>query len=226
MKKFVIIAAGGSGVRMNTDKLKQFIVLAGKPILMHTIDVFYKYDNDINIILALPPDQIEYWKELCTQYEFNIKHTIAEGGVTRFNSVKNALKLTDNDSLVAIHDAVRPLVSISTIDSCFDTARLLGNAIPVIDIVESTRYAEVNNNRLIDRAKIKIVQTPQVFSGKLIKSAYQSSQCTDYTDDASVIEALRYKINLVAGDRENIKITTPIDLIFAEALFNNLKTQL
>jgi len=225
MKKFVIIAAGGIGARMKTDKLKQFIILAGKPVLMHTINVFYNYDNNINIILALPKDHIDNWKNLCKQYNFEIKHTIVEGGRTRFHSVKNALKTIDEDGLIAIHDGVRPFVSINTINACFETAKLYENAIPIVEVSDTTRFVDEKNNKPIDRTKIKLVQTPQVFDSKIIKYAYEQSYSTDFTDDASVIEAWGHKINLIEGNKENIKITTPIDLQFAEVIINNLNIQ-
>lgn len=225
MKKYLIIAAGGTGVRMNTDIIKQFIILVYKPILMFTIDTFYKYDNSINIILALPENHIQLWKVLCIKHKFLIKHEIVVGGETRFHSIKNALEFVDNDSLVAIHDAVRPFVSIDTINNCFNKAESDGNAIPVIDVVESIRFADEKSNKPIDRTKIKIVQTPQVFHSNIIKKAYKKSKSSDFTDDASVLEALGHKINLVEGNKENIKITTPIDLLYGEVLLKNFKNQ-
>jgi 2-C-methyl-D-erythritol 4-phosphate cytidylyltransferase len=221
MNKFVIIAAGGVGLRMKTDKLKQFIVLAGKPILMHTIQVFYNYDKSIKIILALPSDHIKNWMNLCNKFKFEIKFTVAEGGRTRFHSVKNALELVDDEGYIAIHDAVRPFVSQNTISRCFDSAILKENAVPVIDINETTRIIGENYNKSIDRRKIKLVQTPQVFKCEDIKKAYEQNYKPDFTDDASVMESCGHKINLVEGNIENIKITRPFDIIIAETLIKN-----
>jgi len=222
MNKFVIIPAGGAGLRMKTEKLKQFIVLAGKPLLMHTINTFHKFDNDIKFVIALPPDHINNWKNLCNEFHFDIEHLVVEGGKTRYHSVKNALQNIDNEGLVAIHDSVRPFVSISTISRCFDSAKIYGNAIPIIDITETTRFVDEKSNKPIDRKKIKIVQTPQVFKCDLIKNAYERSSGYDFTDDASVLESAGHHINLVEGNIENIKITTPFDLLMAETLFNNM----
>lgn len=221
MDKFVVIAAGGVGLRMKTDKLKQFIILCGKPILMHSINTFFHYDNNITIILALPHDHIKNWENLCNEFNFDIKHTIVEGGRTRFHSVKNALEYTDDEGFVAIHDGVRPFVSISTISRCFEAGELLGNGVPVVDINETTRFVDEKSNKPIDRKKIKVVQTPQVFKCKVIKYAYEQSFKSNFTDDATVIEAWGHNINLVEGNIENIKITNPFDLLIAEALIND-----
>jgi len=223
MEKFLIIAAGGTGTRMGGGKIKQFIILAGKPLLMHTISVFHRYDNNIKVILSLPPEFINQWNDLCIEFNFGIDHTIVEGGDTRYHSVKNALGKIHSHGLVAIHDSVRPFVSIETIKKCFDTAEKFGNAIPVTELIESVRIDNGNSNSPIDREKIRIVQTPQVFRTIDIKKAYLTEADSKFTDDASVLESSGYKINLVKGNIENIKITTPFDLIVAHALIKDGK---
>jgi 2-C-methyl-D-erythritol 4-phosphate cytidylyltransferase len=219
MPNFAIIVAGGSGSRMNAAVPKQFLLLAGKPILMHSIEAFYRFDAQIQIVLALPADQIEYWEKLCKDYQFEIQHKIVVGGVTRFYSVKNALDEVGYGGLVAIHDGVRPLVSNDTIERCFIAATLHGNAIPVIDMIDSVRMVDSGFSKPIDRSKLKLIQTPQVFNSNLIKEAYRQECMPEFTDDAGVAEKMGVQIHLVEGNRENIKITAPLDLRIGEALF-------
>lgn len=228
MKKYAIIVAAGSGNRMKTEIPKQFLLLNKLPVLMHTISAFCKYDKNIEIILVLSENKLKYWEQLCKKHHFTIKHTIVKGGETRFHSVKNALLTIDSgsgstDELVAIHDGVRPLVSKATVERCFDTALKLGNAIPAVDVVESVRIIEQNINKAVDRSKYKLIQTPQVFQGKLIKQAYEQKFIPQFTDDASVIEAAGYEVNLVQGNRENIKITTNLDMLFAKILIHPVR---
>ncbi len=217
MKKFALIVAGGSGTRMNSDIPKQFIEIAGLPVVMHTIHNFAKYDPEIEFILVLPESQISNWHLLCEKHHFSIKHKIAFGGVTRFYSVRNGLNLIDDDGIVFIHDAVRPLVSENTIQNCIDGATTSGNALPVIPVSDSVRIVNGDNNQSADRSQIFLVQTPQTFQTALIKKAYHDAPVDKFTDDASVFESMGATINLVEGNRENIKITTPADLIIAEA---------
>ena len=223
MHKYAIIVAGGKGERMGNDIPKQFLELAGKPILMHTIEKFKSTFPKIEIILALPENQIDFWKELCSLNTFDINsHTLVCGGKTRFNSVKNALELIKKESIVAIHDGVRPLVSSETIIKCFNEAESKGNAIPSIDVVESLRHVskQDNSNKAVARSCYQLIQTPQCFTSTLILKAYQQDFNESFTDDASVVEALGEKINLVEGNKENIKITSPIDLKIAKALLS------
>ncbi|NDV47530.1 2-C-methyl-D-erythritol 4-phosphate cytidylyltransferase [Paludibacter sp. 221] len=220
MKKTVIIVAGGKGERMNASIPKQFIELKGKPVLMHTIEAFYSYDNAISIIVVLPLLQIEYWEDLCKKHSFGIKHLVAKGGATRFHSVKNGLSMADASSLVAVHDGVRPLVSHETISRCFTEAERCGAVIPVVDMVDSIRRVEGESNFACDRSQFKLVQTPQVFDGKLLKNAYEQEFSDSFTDDASVVESAGAKIHLVQGNRENIKITTAFDLTIAGAFLS------
>ena len=216
--KTAIIVAGGKGERMNAEIPKQFLEIHGKPILMHTLEVFRRYDASMELILVLPSVQIEFWKELCKKHAFDIPHQIVSGGQTRFQSVKNGLKATRSNLLIAVHDGVRPLVSIDTIERCFDEAEKSGAAIPVIDLVESIRQISENESSSVDRSAYKQVQTPQVFESELLKKAYEQEFTPLFTDDASVVEALGTKIQLVEGNRENIKITTEFDLKIAESL--------
>lgn len=217
-KIFAVIVAGGSGMRMGSEIPKQFILLNGLPILMHTISLFKRYNSDIQIIVVLPDAQISYWKDLCEKYQFNIQHQIEIGGETRFHSVQNGLELVTSPSLVAIHDGVRPFVSFDALDRLFEIALKNDNAIPVVDVVESIRKIEKNNSIMVNRSDYRLVQTPQVFDADLILKAYEQSFNQEFTDDASVVEKMGVKINLVEGNRENIKITTPFDLIIGEAL--------
>ncbi len=216
MKKFALIVAGGSGSRMKNDVPKQFLEINNRPILMHTFDAFLRYDTQIEFIVVLPENQIESWKSLCEKYKFGLKHKIAFGGATRFDSVKNGLDLIESEGIVFIHDGVRPLVSIKTLENCFETALEKGNSLPVISVSESIRIAEESGSRAVDRSKYFLVQTPQTFTTQLIKKAYQQALTNIFTDDATVLENIGETIHLVDGNRENIKITYPEDLIYAE----------
>jgi 2-C-methyl-D-erythritol 4-phosphate cytidylyltransferase len=174
----------------------------------------------MQIMLVLPETQIDYWKTLCKKHAFAVLHNIVIGGQTRFNSVQNGLKMVQAPSLVAVHDGVRPLVSSSTIAHCFDAAEKYDAAIPVIDLIDSIRQVNEDESLSVDRTKYKLVQTPQVFDAELLKKAYEQEFSALFTDDASVVEALGTKIHLVEGNRENIKITTEIDLKMAETFLN------
>jgi len=218
MNKYALIVAGGYGSRMNITFPKQFLKLGDIPILMHTLKVFFSYDNNIKLILVLPEDQISYWKNLCHKYDFYIEHTIATGGNTRFHSVKNGLEKINDSGIVFIHDGVRPLVSRETIKNCYNTAIVRGNALPVIKPSESIREVLGDTNKAVDRNHFYLVQTPQTFDVTLIKNAYNFDYDASFTDDASVLESTGVKINLVNGNRENIKITYPEDIAIAEAL--------
>ncbi|RLD82834.1 MAG: 2-C-methyl-D-erythritol 4-phosphate cytidylyltransferase [Bacteroidetes bacterium] len=220
----VIIVAGGSGNRFKSEIPKQFIELNEKPILMHSIIAFYKYHNNIEIIVVLPKPQIDYWHSLCKKHNFNIKHRVVNGGKTRFESVKNGLyTIKQSQNLIAIHDGVRPLVNQNTIERCFKEAEISGNAIPTILPVDSVRQISKDTNISIDRSKLSLIQTPQVFKIDILKKAYKQKYKESFTDDASVIEEMGEKINLVEGNRENIKITNSIDLVMAEALYHHSK---
>ena len=218
MKKSVLIVAGGKGLRMGGEIPKQFLPVGGKPVLMRTVEAFYQYDSSLDIILVLPREQQEYWRELCKEYSFDISCRIADGGETRFHSVKNGLELVE-EGLVGVHDGVRPFVSREVIARCFDVAEQEHAVIPIIGMIETVRHIAADGKSLtVNRDDYKLVQTPQVFSVSLLKKAYNQPYSSLFTDDASVVEALGETVRLVEGNRENIKLTTPFDLKIAEAL--------
>lgn len=207
---------------MKSDIPKQFLLLHGKPVLMHSIEKFTATIPEIKVIVVLPEGYISYWKDLCRQLGVQVQHSLAKGGETRSDSVKNGLDLIDgDDGVVAIHDAARPLVSSGLIKNCMDYAVKETNAIPVIPVYDTVRIEEGGYSRNIDRKKLKIVQTPQCFHVSVIKKAYRNLDSQEFTDDASVAEAAGYKINLVEGSKINIKITGPEDLLVAEALIQS-----
>ncbi|MDO8928464.1 MAG: 2-C-methyl-D-erythritol 4-phosphate cytidylyltransferase [Bacteroidota bacterium] len=216
MKKFVIIVAGGSGSRMGSEIPKQFLQLCEKPVLMHTIQVFFDFDPESELILALPADQLGVWAELCLKHSFSLPHQIVSGGETRFHSVQNGLKLIQEEGIVFVHDGVRPLVSQETLERCYVMARKSGNAIPVLPVTESLRKLDGDQNVSVDRSLYFSVQTPQTFRSEVILKSYLQPYQPDFTDDASVVEKAGFPIFMVDGNRENIKITNPTDLIVAE----------
>ena len=211
--------AGGSGSRMNSATPKQFVELNGKPVIMHSFQVFYDFDPEINFILVLPEQQLEMWKKLCVKYNFLIPHEIAFGGETRFFSVKNGLEKISGDGIVFIHDSVRPLVSAKTIENCLTTTLNKGNALPVIAVSESLRKTGKKGSKAVCRTKYKLVQTPQTFWISQIKKAYEQPYSEKFTDDATVLENTGEKIHLVEGNLENIKITYPQDLVVLRRMF-------
>ena len=208
MKKHIIIVAGGKGLRMGGDIPKQFLPVCGKPVLMRTLEAFHVYDASIHLILVLPVSQQAYWKQLCEEYQFNLAHEIADGGETRFHSVKNGLALIKEDGLVGVHDGVRPFVSQEVIARCYDEALSLKAVIPVIGVVETVRHLTEGGSETVPRDQYKLVQTPQVFDVALLRRAYEQTYTDMFTDDASVVEALGENVYLVEGNRENIKLTT------------------
>lgn len=219
MTKYAIIVAGGKGLRMGGDLPKQFLLLAGKPVLMRTIEAFHQYDSEIEIILILPKEQQNYWHQLCHEHHFQIKYRLADGGETRFHSVRNGLNLVTKPGLVGVHDGVRPFVSQEVIARCYELAVTRKAVIPVIDVVETLRHVlSVGSSETVDRNAYKLVQTPQVFDAHLLIQAYQQEYTPRFTDDASVVEAMQVPVYLTEGNRENIKITTPFDLKVADAL--------
>ncbi len=220
MKRYVIIVAGGKGLRMGGDIPKQFVEIKGLPVLMHTINRFHSFDSSIDIIVALPVDQQDYWKELCSKYKFEIPHTIVDGGDTRFHSVKNGLDQVSGEGVEAVHDGVRPFVSDEVLERCFSMAQEKEAVVPVIDVFETIRHIADGMSNTVPRDEYKLVQTPQVFLISLLKKAYSQPYVPSFTDDASVVEAMGYKVTLVEGNRENIKLTTPFDLKLAELLSN------
>ncbi len=221
MNEHVIVVAGGHGLRMGTEIPKQFLLMKGLPVLMHTINRFVQYNQHINVVLVLPALHFEYWNDLCRQYAFAIPHKMAQGGITRFHSVVNGLKEVPDGGITAIHDGVRPFVSVETIKSCFEMAKEFGAAIPVTEPVESLRRIVGNESVACIREEYRMVQTPQVFETLLLKKCYQQTWLPAFTDDASVVEAAGHKIMMVTGNRENIKITSPLDMLVGEAVLTD-----
>lgn len=221
-QKYAIIVAGGSGKRMGKDIPKQFIEVTGKPILMHTIKRFVEADSTIQLILVLPDNQHKYWNELVKKYNFTIKHKLAKGGVERFHSVLNGLQFVPQNAIVAIHDGVRPLVSVETINNCYKSTIENGAVIPIIPATESIRKVDGDTNSAVNRSNYYLVQTPQVFQSELLIEAYNQEFNNNFTDDASVVEKAGHSIHLVDGNVENIKITRPMDLKIAEVLLKHL----
>ena len=227
---YIIIVAGGKGLRMGSDIPKQFLPIGGKPVLMRTLERFRAYSSALQIILVLPEAQQDYWRQLCEEYHFNIEHQIANGGQTRFHSVQNGLALVPDDAegVVGVHDGVRPFPSIEVIRNCYETAREKKAVIPVIPVVETVRQLIDSDSQLsilnsqlsktVPRDEYRLVQTPQTFDIQLLKAANRQPYNDGFTDDASVVESYGYAITLVEGNRENIKSTTPYDLKIAEVL--------
>lgn len=218
MNKHALIVAGGKGTRVNSKLPKQFIALNGKPILLHTIEAFFNYSEKIAVVLVLPEDDFGIWESICKEFDFKKPITIQKGGETRFQSVKNGLDKMDGEALVAIHDGVRPLVSADLIGASFRLAAVHGSAVAAVRLKESIRVTDQDNTKAVDRSHYRIIQTPQTFNLQLIKKAYQIKEDPSLTDDASVAERSGHKISLFEGSYQNIKITTPEDLIVAEAL--------
>jgi 2-C-methyl-D-erythritol 4-phosphate cytidylyltransferase len=219
----IIIVAGGKGMRMGADIPKQFIPVGGKPILMRTLEKFYAFDSNMQIVLVLPVFMQDYWASLCDEYDFAVPYVLADGGETRFHSVFNGLqKIGAECTVIGVHDGVRPFVSIKVIEDCYSMAAERGTAVPVIGVVETVRRVEQKDGAVLSvtvpRDDYKLVQTPQVFDSSLLRKAYSQPYKDFFTDDASVVEAYGEEINLVEGNKENIKITTPFDLRLAEIL--------
>ena len=217
---YIIIVAGGKGLRMGSDIPKQFLPIGGKPVLMRTLERFRAYSSALQIILVLPEAQQDYWRKLCEEYHFDVEYNLANGGQTRFHSVQNGLALVPDDAegVVGVHDGVRPFPSIEVIRNCYETARTAKAVIPVIPVVETVRHLEGDKSVTVPRGDYRLVQTPQTFDIPLLKAANRQPYNDGFTDDASVVESYGHAITLVEGNRENIKITTPYDLKIAEVL--------
>lgn len=219
MKYYAIIVGGGSGKRMQNSIPKQFLLLKNKPILMHTISVFATSIFQPEIIIVLHSDLHQYWKDLCIKYNFNIPHVLINGGEQRFHSVRNGLISIKEDGIVAIHDAVRPLVSTKLISRLFEEAANNGNAIAAIKPSDSIRQViSENESKVVNREELVLIQTPQTFKIEQLRLSYQQPYQIKFTDDASVVEEGGFKINLIEGERNNIKITYPEDLELANLL--------
>jgi len=217
---YVIIVAGGKGLRMGSDIPKQFLPIGGKPVLMRTMERFRDYSPALQIILVLPKLQQNYWIKLCQKHNFTVAYQLADGGETRFHSVQHGLALIPDiaEGVVGVHDGVRPFPSIDVIKNCYETARTKKAVIPVIPVVETVRHLEGETSVTVPRNEYRLVQTPQCFDIQLLKAANRQPYNDGFTDDASVVEAFGFAITLVEGNRENIKITTPYDLKIAEVL--------
>jgi 2-C-methyl-D-erythritol 4-phosphate cytidylyltransferase len=217
-KIYIVLVAGGKGSRMGGETPKQFYLVADKPLVMHTFDAFSLFFGKAEFLLVLPEMEIGRWKHLCVDYDFQVPHRIVEGGPTRYHSVKNALALVEDNGLVFIHDAVRPLVSEDVLLDCLQVARLHGSAIPVAPLTEALREVENGISRSVDRRKYRIVQTPQVFRSEILKKAYLQTYRDTFTDDAAVLESAGQPVHLTEGNPENIKVTRIGDLGYVEAI--------
>ncbi len=220
-KEYALIVAGGKGTRIKSKVPKQFLELNGKPVLLHTLEAFYRYSEKINIILVLPEDDFETWKLICEKYQFTKNIILQKGGESRFQSVKKGLAKIEGEGLVAIHDGVRPLVSEDIIGASFRLAAVHQSAVAAVRLKESIRMTDQDNTKAVDRSRFRLIQTPQTFQVQLIKKAYELKEDPTLTDDASVAEKAGHVISLFEGSYENIKITTEDDLIVAEALLRS-----
>ncbi|MEO5584000.1 MAG: 2-C-methyl-D-erythritol 4-phosphate cytidylyltransferase [Flavobacteriales bacterium] len=218
MKRSTIIVAGGSGKRMGAAVPKQFLLMAGKPILCHTIEAFHRFSPAMQIIVVLPKEQIESWRTLCTGHGFTIEHVVVSGGEERFHSVGEGLKEVEHDGLLAVHDGVRPLVSVELIDRCFAAAEAHGAAIPVLPVSSSVRELVGEGSRAVERSRLRVVQTPQCFRVELLRKAFELPYDPAFTDEATLVERIGLAVHLVEGEERNIKVTTPTDLVLAKIL--------
>ncbi len=221
MKRYVIIVAAGSGKRMHSSTPKQFLPLAGKPVLMHSVQAFYDFDTEAEIIVALPADYFSWWEQLCEEHNFTVPHRLVTGGEMRFHSVQNALQMINEKGIIAVHDAARPLVSNEAISRTFHAAEKYGASVPFVPLTDSIRFYNGHESRSLDRNKHVLVQTPQCFRSDVLISAYQTDHQSFFTDDASVVESAGFTVHLVVGNLENIKITTPSDFLIAETLIKS-----
>ena len=217
MQKSVIITAGGIGKRMGSELPKQFLVLGGKPVLVHTLELFFKYDPNIEIILTLPNEWRGYWETVIDKYFCRVPHIIVNGGEERYHSIQNALKQCSG-SFIAVHDGVRPFVSFETLERCFSALNQHEAVVPVLKLKESIRQSSENSTNAVDRSNYRLVHTPQCFHADVLRQAYQQDYHDKVTDDACLVEELGYTIHLVESNEENIKLTTQFDLLIAETI--------
>ncbi len=220
IKKYVVIVAGGSGTRMGSAVPKQFLLLHGKPVLYYSIAAFLDAFSDINIVLVLPQDQEHYMASLLELFPGSTNITVVNGGETRYHSVQNGLKKIEGEAIVFIHDGVRPMVSKQLIYACYEQALEKGSAIPAIPVTDSIRIVRQSGSDPVSREELRIIQTPQTFLSGIILPAFAQEYSTLFTDEATVAEAYGKEVYLVAGERSNLKVTTPEDMILAEALLN------
>jgi 2-C-methyl-D-erythritol 4-phosphate cytidylyltransferase len=222
-KKIAVIVAGGSGNRMGSTIPKQFLELAGKPVLWHTVHAFVSAYSDIEIVLVLPEAHFEYVQPWLHEFNTTTTVTLVKGGETRFHSVKNGLQLVQEPAVVFVHDGVRPLISTSLIHACYEAALEKGSAIPVIEMKDSIREIAGEENKAVNREQFKIIQTPQTFLSEWLLPAFSLPYNPLFTDEATVVEKQGHRIQLVPGEEANIKITRPLDLTIANALLNERK---
>ncbi len=215
MKKYAVIVAGGIGIRMGAAIPKQFLLLHGKPVLWHTLATFLQAYDDMQIILVLPATHTDEGMELAKTLDAEKRISIAEGGVTRFHSVQNGLKLITEPSVVFVHDGVRCLVTTALIQQCYDQALIKGSAIPVVTATDSIRMVEEESHFVLNRNQIRIIQTPQTFLSNLLIPAFEQAFEENFTDEATVVEASGEEVYLIEGDYQNIKITRPVDILIA-----------
>jgi 2-C-methyl-D-erythritol 4-phosphate cytidylyltransferase len=220
LKEYAIVVAGGKGTRIKSSLPKQYLEVNGVPILMHTLEAFYRYSQEITVVLVLPKDDFPLWQQLCIQHNFLRPVLLQPGGDTRFQSVKNGLTRITGEGLVAVHDGVRPLISEDIIGASFRLAAVHGSAVASVRLKESIRITDQDQTRAVDRSKYRLIQTPQTFDINTLKKAYETKELESMTDDASVVEHAGHRISLFEGSYENIKITTQEDLIIAEALMS------
>jgi 2-C-methyl-D-erythritol 4-phosphate cytidylyltransferase len=225
MKKYAIIVAGGTGKRMGSVMPKQFLLLNDKPVLYYTLKAFLEAYEDLKIILVLPEEFSDIGKEVIDAYFDYSRIQVTFGGETRFHSVQNGLKLVHEESIIFVHDAVRCLISTELIQNCYEHTLLMGTAVPVIRAKDSVRFLneEGNDNEVLDRNKVVLVQTPQTFHSKILIPAFKIDHKEQFTDEATVVESFGLKISLIEGEENNIKITRPVDLLIAEALLTELE---
>ena len=220
MRKYAVIVAGGAGSRMGSTIPKQFLLLHNKPVLYYTLKVFLEAYEDMQIILVLPEDYTDLGREIIDAFFDYSRIQITNGGETRFHSVKNGLQLVEQDAIVFVHDAVRCLVSVDLIRRCYENALEVGSAVPAVRSRDSVRLLneEENDNEVLERSKVALVQTPQTFHSRILLPAFEIDYKERFTDEATVVEAFGLKISLVEGEEENIKITRPFDMLMAEQL--------
>jgi 2-C-methyl-D-erythritol 4-phosphate cytidylyltransferase len=220
MKKYAVIVAGGSGTRMNSNIPKQFLLIKNKPLLFYTIDVFLKTYDDLQVILVLPEEHMSKGQEIVDAFFDTSRISICPGGRTRFHSVQNGLQLINEDSIIFVHDGVRCLVTKDLIERCFTATKISGSAIPVITSKDSVRLLNGDAHIAVDRSTVKLVQTPQTFHSKILLTAFKIDYKDKFTDEAMVVEAFGIKVYLIDGEENNIKITTPADMIIAEQIIS------
>ena len=222
MQKSVIITAGGIGKRMGSELPKQFLVLGGKPVLVHTLELFFKYDPNIEIILTLPNEWRGYWETVIDKYYCRVPHIVVNGGEERYHSIQNALKQCSG-SFIAVHDGVRPFVSFETLERCFSALNQHEAVVPVLRLKESIRQTSENSTNAVDRSNYRLVHTPQCFRAEVLHKAYEQSYHDKVTDDACLVEEIGYTIHLVESNEENMKLTTPFDFLIAETIIQQIK---